>query len=186
MKNIWAIVEEKLRYQRFRVLRNSRRKVLIIFSKNISIKDSNEAKVMAILETLPMFILTVIDLWTFMLFFKDNGEKWFSQCNSMGFLFSWGSLEVSLNSKQNHDAVFFGSSRFYAQGHRQYIRAAQWAIQIRFQPCIDARKVKPMNTIGKRPEILILMKLIQTDGTLSPFKKDLHLFCIWKQWRSLS
>ncbi|XXG42883.1 hypothetical protein AAC387_Pa01g3051 [Persea americana] len=28
-----------------------------------------------------------------------------------------------------------------------------------------------MNTIGKRPEILLLMKLIQTDGTLSPFKK---------------
>lgn len=59
MKNIWAIVEEKLRYQRFRVLRNSRRKALIMFSKNISVKDSNEAKVMAILETLPMFILIV-------------------------------------------------------------------------------------------------------------------------------
>lgn len=50
-----------------------------MFSKNISIKDSNEAKVMAILETLPMFILIVMailkDPRTFMLFFKDNGEK---------------------------------------------------------------------------------------------------------------
>ena len=75
-------------------------------------------KVMANLETLPMFLLIVTailkDPRTFMLFFKDNGEKWFSQCNSMGFLFSWGSLEVSLNSKQNHDAVFFGSRRFWA------------------------------------------------------------------------
>ena len=58
-----------------------------------------------------------------------------------------------------------------AQGVRHDIRAAQRAIHIRFQPSIDAGKVKPMDTIGKKPEILILLKLVQTDGTLGPFKK---------------
>lgn len=53
------------------VLRNHKEDVLHIFSKHVVIKDSNEAKVLAIQEALPIFCTSYSELGL------SHSEEWF-------------------------------------------------------------------------------------------------------------
>lgn len=80
------------------LLLSSKGIVLVISSKHVSIFDSNEAKVLAILEALRIFVPY---------FHQKISEEWFEDCDFLRFFMCGISLEVSMLFKESGRLLWF-------------------------------------------------------------------------------